>query len=140
MNDYQSSEVTRYSIVGWLTKILIIIIILRLGVVLTQACSCATPVRKYLNKYLMPSSLNVVGNCGLRAFRDQQPRGKHDDLRYYAAQLSTPTDDLHLVTCDENVNMRISRSGALSCTTLLRRFHLTSLITCFCLCSIMTER
>ena len=32
---------------------------------------------------------------------DQQSRGRHDDLRYYAGQLSIPTDDLHLVTCDE---------------------------------------
>ena len=45
--------------------------------------------------------LERVGNCGLRAPRDQQPRGKHDDLRYCAGQLSIPTDDLHLVTCDE---------------------------------------
>ena len=45
--------------------------------------------------------LERVGICGLRALRDQQPRGKHDDLRYHAGQLSIPTDDLHLVTCDE---------------------------------------
>ena len=47
------------------------------------------------------SPLERVGNCGLRAPRDQQPRGRHDDLRFYAGQLSIPTDDLHLVTCDE---------------------------------------
>ncbi len=44
---------------------------------------------------------------------DQQSRGRHDDLRYYAGQLSIPTDDLHLVTCDEKQKREAPRPGAL---------------------------